>query len=483
MGAPATETMTTETEAKAAKEKRFQESSKSDVGDTEGIDDSPKKGKKKKKSKSKCLDESAASLSLEKSAASLSLVNEESAEGPETPTKDKKKKKSKSSSSKGLDESAASLSTNNADDSAPDAATKDKKKTKSKGLDESAASLQSAEEASSGKADDVQKIIPLVTNDIWKTVGTASLDALCDLLQENEVRDYEKNRLTAIRIGAPLLIVRKMNDFENNTAIQTSGLNLLKCFIKMDSPPWFELAAVGGLERITSIVRKTEDAELRSLALSLLEITAAKKEAIKFLVEKHGITALVHVLRNQPDLMVRAVDALRTLCSTGDHLDRTEVAKNASTIIENSEDAKILVAAFALMDVMVATEELCKSLVEGKAAESLAYALKHFQDKPALIKKTFELLVSFATNGGKSARRAIAEQGTLETVEDMMSDKPKDAVVQKQSCDLIFAMSSERKAIKDSGVLPLISQIFTVHRKDKGALLKAANKTMSAVLS
>lgn len=471
MGAPTDETLSTEAEENSANkgaEPSLEESvSALSVDDLEGTDGDKKK---KKKSKPKGLDESAASLSLDS-------VDGEAPDG----TKKKKKKKSK-----GLGESGVSLSAEGADDSAspPSSPTKEKKKKVA-----APKSPKKNKDTTPSKPNDVGKIIPLVTEEMWKSEGASSLESLYALLKDSgndeaEPRDIEKNREMAFRLGAPLLMLRKMKDFEDDIAIQSYGLNLLRCFGKLASPPWFELVAVGGLERATKIVRKTNDVDidLRMLALTLLEEMAAKPEAAELLAENNVVSVITTILRNEEDLRDRALEMLKQMCSTSGHQGRLRIAESARTIVENTEDPKMLGIAFSLLTEMIADEEKAKGLVEGGGLDALGYALQHFQNNLDLILETHDVLLPLGTDGGKMARQAIVDKEILKTVAQMMRDYPMDVDIQKRSCQLILAMSKDqRKAIKDSGLLTLISKLFTGHRKNK-ELLKFANKAMKAIV-
>uniref|UniRef100_A0A6S8HNR7 Uncharacterized protein n=1 Tax=Amphora coffeiformis TaxID=265554 RepID=A0A6S8HNR7_9STRA len=539
-----------------------------DIRPDEIPESSSKKSKKKKSSKS-----SSSSSKLNDSAASLSLVDNEAE--AETSKKSSKKKSSKSSSKTKLavnEESASSLNASqNLGESASeglsnDATTAKKSKRKSSKKDEAS--------SSSPSNNDIDKVIQLVTGDIWAAGegATAALEALCELLQVDETRDYLKNRQLALRLGAHLPVVRKMKDFPHDKQIQSLGLQLVRCWGNMPTAPWFELVMVGALERAVHIIMEegestpTYSPKLQDSALCLLEQMTIDAIAIKFLVQQKGIDALVHIFQNIPDSAARnralgglrammkhggpvgckavaekvntlllnlsdadmlasvveltaemaateeaakpaiqgniieglahifrqpaggelrnkSLEILKAFVSTGGLAGRKAIVERTNWILQNSDDSKLLVPTIELCTELVSKEDTANGFVQSHGVKGLAYAYKLFlEDKPIVPKYAHEALLTVASTGGSAGRQAIVDEDVLESIVEQMQSKPNEAKVQLRGCQMVLALAADqRKAVKESGVLPLISQIFSIHRKEKQTL-KVAHLAMDAMV-
>ena len=76
----------------------------------------------------------------------------------------------------------------------------------------------------------------------------------------------------------------------------------------------------------------------------------------------------------------------------------------------------------------------------------------------------------------------MVHAGTLTIVAQQMRDNPDDADIQKRGCQLIQPLAvDQHKAIKESGVLTLISKIFAGHRSNK-QVLKLAHAAMNTMV-
>lgn len=75
---------------------------------------------------------------------------------------------------------------------------------------------------------DEQSILSLVMEELWASSGSSDLQALHALVRADETRDTAKNRQVAVQLGAPLLVVKKMENFPTDTAVQATGFLLLR---------------------------------------------------------------------------------------------------------------------------------------------------------------------------------------------------------------------------------------------------------------
>lgn len=493
------------------KEKKKSSQAKNDAAasvsleeDLKSSPDSAKKSKKEKKksSKSKTLNESAPSRSLEEGL--------ESSPEMSTPTK---KKKKLSKSMKGLTEEYAASSSVEEEDVQPhetskksekdgeakkngnDSQCKMKDKSASKALESPANDFLAAPDGKPSAEKefvpcDEDKIIALVTKDIWATKGTEALE---ELLTLNENCDCLQNRQLSIKLGAPLVVVRKMKDFSSNKAVQSVGLRLLRSWASSPSAPWYQIVSVGGLECVNRLLLASlsstdnndlaMDAKLRESAFHLLEQMAQSSTAGKYLLGHQGVDTLVHCFRHHLNLRPRALEALKTLCTTTGTAGCKSVTEHANIIIQNSEDSKLLSSTLGLLGSMVTTEDTTKGFLQGWGVEALVYAYQVlYHDKPSVSQKACDLLLMLATNGGSTSRQAIVDSGVLDTFVKRMGEHPKDEELQKRSCQMILVLVEEhRKVVKETGVFMLISKVFSVHRNRQ--VLKVAHDAMDAMVS
>ena len=450
-----------------------------------------------------------ATNNLEESASNV-LVGADALTAPESPSK-KKKKKSSSSKSKGLDESTASLSVEK-DLAAPESPKKSKKKSSSKShiskskLEESATttleasvpddltapesprkSKKTPKKKKDDKAlpNDEEEVLDIVTEQMWASKDASSLEALHKLLEGDETRDYQKNRDVSVQMGAPLLVVRKMKDFPEDSVLQSTGLHLMRCWGNMPSPPWYQIVMAGGLARACAVLTaENTDTELKDNALSLLEQMASNGTAAKLLVNHNGVETLVHIVRGKNGTFIpRCLEALCNICELGGTSGRKKVTEHASAIVKDSEDSKLVSAVISVLSEMAKDEDTAKGLLQGKGVDALAHAFRVFEEeRPNLSKKAFDLLLLLANDGGAASRQVVAESTVLETLVKSMTAQPKEEEVQKRGCQMVLALSvDQRKVIKDCGILALISQIFSIHRDDK--VLKVAHDAMDAIVA
>ena len=504
------------------------------------------------------------------------------------PSKKKSGKSSSTSKSKKILANEESSSQNNIDESTSEGSSNDNNDTTTTTTLSQKSKKKGNNQKDESSSNDCDRIIQLVTGDIWATgeVAITALEALCELLQVDDTRDYQKNRQLALRLGAHLPVVRKMKDFPRDETLQSVCLQLIRCWGNMPVAPWYELITVGALQCAVQIIlvggNDDEDEDestttsssyspaLQDSALCLLEQMSIDEISIRFLVDQKGIDALVYIFRTVTDpaareralgclrammqhggpvgrkavaektnhmlltlsdadmlknlleltaemtatedtagpaidgniieglahifrqpaavggggeLRTKSLEILKSFVSTGGSVGRTAIVERTNWILQNSDDSKLLVPTVELCGEMVAREDTAQEYVQSNGVEGLSYAYKMFlEDKPIVPKYAHEVLLTVANTGGSAGRRAIIEGGVLEATVEQMQNKPNDAKVQLRGCQMVLALASDqRRAVKESGALPLISQIFSVHRKEKQTL-KVAHLAMDAMV-
>ena len=288
---------------------------------------------------------------------------------------------------------------------------------------------------------DVDKIIRLVTQDLFAPTRDAVWDALNMLLallkeKEESIDDsddededatklrqpaFQLHRALAVRLGAPLMIIRRMKEFGTDESIQLSGLQILGCFAKMDTPPWLELVHCGALDRVSWAIQKSTDK-------SSLDHDKFWDEALGFLSD-----------------LAQSWAGTRALAE--DELEK-----------ENPEEGV------------------------------LGALVKTFSNKHSIVKQSLDLLYRLlcTSQDSSAVARAIAEQRqVVPGVAILMRDNPKLGEMQKKTCAVVHALivQNQRQAVKESGALSLVSKIFANFRdKDENKeLLKVAHDTMDAM--
>lgn len=237
-------------------------------------------------------------------------------------------------------------------------------------------------------------------------------------------------------------------------------------------------------EHVNRWLLNLSDTNRLASALELTAGMAASEEAAKPAIQENIVEGVAHTFRTQSgELNTKALDILKGFISTGGSSGRRALTERTNWILQNSDESKLLVPTIELCTEMVASEDTAKAFVQANGVEGISYAYKMFlEDKPIVPKYAFETLMAVANNGGTAGRQAIVEEGALEAIVGHMQVKPDEPKIQLRGCQMVLALAGDqRKAVKDSGVLPLISQMFSTHRKEKQTL-KIAHLAMDAMV-
>jgi len=444
-------------------EEIFEESTMVPVGDALVA---PNNGRLKKKTSSKSKDDLNVS-------SSLSFSSDKDIEVSESPKKAKKK------SSTGKESSSSALNTDSEDNAVnPDPSKKSKKKKKDK-----------TNKDTDELPHDEQKIVSLVTEEIWTLSDATGLQNLHALLRADETRNIAKNRQVSVQLGAPLLVIKKMNDFPSDTALQATGFQILRCWGDMSaSAPWYTMVHVGGLARaiavLTTNVDECNTMELQDNALSFVEQMTWDSTAAKLLVQHQGVETLLHVAQGRNGKFIpRALESLCNICELGGTSCRKKLTEQVGHVIQASDDSKLVSALISVLSEMAKDEDTAKGLLQGKGVKALAYAFQNFQeDKPSLSEKSLDLLVLLASDTGSASRKAVAESSALKAMVKRMTKEPENEEVLKRGCKLVLALTADQcKAVKESGIMEPISRIFQSHSKDE-TIIKLAHDAMEAIV-
>ena len=370
-----------------------------------------------------------------------------------------------------------------------------KHSSKSKILDESAASLDKSgrkKKEHTALPNDADQLISLATEDLFTTKGDGALKALSALLTADDTRDIAYNCHVAAQIGAPLVVVRQMKDQIRDTAVQLAGWDVLgRLCMQEKNAPWFTVIHVGALAHAKTLLTTAPTSkDVAVHAMAFLQIVVGDTTAAKLVCEEKdgGIgNTFFHLIQHNQHLADRAWKALRTLCQTAGTAGRKLATEAAGVVLRRErKNVELLKTILDFLDEMIQEESSIKGFVQGKGIESLLFVyFEHGEDEednPKVSRKAGDMILALAENGGSAGPKGIVESGILSEFATRMHRHQTDTDLQKRGCQLVIHMAKgQRKGVKESGILKVVSNLSTLYRNNK-AITKLAHEATTAMV-